>query len=462
VRTKQDIGTVTQAKTDSDPATARRQDDLRVIAMTSSNGQYVHAPGHYHPRRPLWLRALNLGGHVWQRLGMPLVRLNADQLLDAACQHTGLYDFGTIPFQESLQLLLQSCEHEARLNVLGRLAVGKDTLRLLINRLHLEDDWKRSPSIAEQCIVRPLFIVGLPRTGTSLLHGLLAQDPDNRTPLSWEVMYPSPPPEQATYASDPRIAKAERRMQWIHWLAPDFKRIHEVSARLPQECVAITSHVFRSPQFATTFRVPMYEAWIDHADLRPAYHFHRRFLQHLQWRCPGAQWVLKSPAHLSGLEALLETYPDAGIIQTHRDPLVAIPSLASLRTVLQSAFSDHVYPFQIGLETTRHWAQVLEHAIQFRRLHPAAHSRFCDVHYQELTRDPIGTVQRIYTFFGRSLSQEAEACMQRYLAQHSQHRYGEHRYTLAQFGLDPAEETRRYTAYRDYFGIPSEDHTCAD
>jgi len=430
--------------------------------MTSSDGQHAHATGHYHPHQPLWLRALNLGGHVWQRLGMPLGKFNVDQLLDTACRHTGLHDFGTIPFRESLQLLLQSCEHEARLNVLGRLAVGQDTLRLLINRLHLEDDWKRSPGIAEQRIIRPLFIVGLPRTGTSLLHGLLAQDPTNRTPLSWEVMYPSPPPERATYASDPRIAKADRRMQWIHWLAPDFKRIHEVSARLPQECVAITSHVFRSSQFATTFRVPMYEAWIDHADLRPAYAFHRRFLQHLQWRCPGAQWVLKSPAHLSGLEALLETYPDAGIIQTHRDPLAAIPSLASLRTVLQGAFSDYVSPLHIGLETTRHWAQVLEHAIQFRRLHPATQDRFCDVHYQALTHDPIGTVQHIYTAFGRSLSQEAEAGMRRYLAQHPQHQYGEHHYTLAQFGLDPAEETSRYSAYRDHFGIPSEDHTCAD
>jgi hypothetical protein len=430
--------------------------------MTSSDGQHAHATGHYHPRRPLWLRTLNLGGHVLQRLGISLGKFNMDQLLGAACQRTGLHDFGTIPFRESLQLLLQSCEHEARLNVLGRLAVGQDTLRLLINRLHLEDDWKRSPGIAEQRIIRPLFIVGLPRTGTSLLHGLLAQDPANRTPLSWEVMYPSPPPERATYASDPRIAKADRRMQWIHWLAPDFKRIHEVSARLPQECVAITSHVFRSSQFATTFRVPMYEAWIDHADLRPAYAFHRRFLQHLQWRCPGAQWVLKSPAHLSGLEALLETYPDAGIIQTHRDPLAAIPSLASLRTVLQGAFSDHVSPLHIGLETTRHWAQVLESIIQFRRLHPATQDRFCDVHYQALTHDPIGTIQRIYTSFGRSLSQEAEACMQRYLAQHPQHQYGEHHYTLAQFGLDPAEETSRYSTYRDHFGIPSEDHTCAD
>jgi hypothetical protein len=247
-------------------------------------------------------------------------------------------------------------------------------------------------------------------------------------------------------------------MRWIHWLAPDFQRIHEVGARLPQECVAITSYVFRSPRFATTFKIPAYEAWIDHADLRPAYQFHRRFLQHLQWRCPGVQWVLKSPAHLAGLDALLETYPDAGIIQTHRDPLVAIPSLASLRTVLHSAFSDQVDPRAIGLATTRYWAQVLEHAIHFRRRHPTAQGLFCDVHYQALIRDPIGTVQRIYTAFGRTLSEDAAVSMRRYLAQHPQHHYGVHRYTLAQFGLNPAEETHRYSAYRAYFGIPSEGH----
>jgi hypothetical protein len=222
--------------------------------------------------------------------------------------------------------------------------------------------------------------------------------------------------------------------------------------------VAITSYVFRSPRFATTFWVPAYEAWIDHADLRPAYQFHRRFLQHLQWRCPGGQWVLKSPAHLAGLDALLETYPDAGIIQTHRDPLVAMPSLASLRTVLHSAFSDQVDPRAIGLATTSYWAEVLEHAIHFRRRHPAAHGRFCDVHYQALTRDPIGTVQGIYTAFGRTLSEDAAEGMRWYLAQHPQHRHGVHRYTLAQFGLDPAEETHRYSAYRAYFGIPSEGH----
>ena len=209
----------------------------------------------------------------------------------------------------SLQLLLQSCEHEARLNVLGRLAVGHDTLRLLINRLHLEDDWKRFPGIWSRALSARSSLWACPGRAPPCCMGCWLKI-SNRTPLSWEVMYPSPPPERsATYASDPRIAKAERRMQWIHRLAPDFKRIHEVSARLPQECVAITSHVFRSPQFATTFRVPTYEAQVDHADLRPAYYFHRRFLQHLQWHCPGAQWVLKSLAHLSGLEALLRRIP---------------------------------------------------------------------------------------------------------------------------------------------------------
>jgi hypothetical protein len=162
--------------------------------MTPSNGQHAQATGHYHPRRPLWLRALHRGGQVWQRLGLPLAQLNADQLLEAARQRTGLDDFGAIPVREPLQLLLHSCAHEARLTAVGRLAVAQDAVQLLSTRLALEEDWKRRPGIAAKAIVRPLFTVGLPRTGTSLLQGLLAQDPAHRTPLTWEVMYPSPPP----------------------------------------------------------------------------------------------------------------------------------------------------------------------------------------------------------------------------------------------------------------------------
>ena len=365
----------------------RTKQDLATV--TSSQ-----AASTYSPHRPLWLRAVNRGGHVLQRLGLSFGPFDVPRLLETACRQTGLHDFGAIPVQEPLQLLLHSCEHEAQLNLCGRMAVRHDLLRLLRNRLCLEDDWKRHPGIAAQGIDQPPLHCRSAPDRHLLAPGAAGADPANRTPLSWEVMAPSPPPERARYESDPRIAQVERRMRCLDWLAPEFQRIHAVGARLPQECVAIMSHVFQSPQFATTFHVPAYEAWIDQADRRPAYHFHRRFLQHLQWRCAGQQWVLKSPAHLAGLDALLETYPDAGIIHTHRDPLVAMPSLASLRTVLHSAFSDAVDPRQIGLATTRYWAQVLRQAIQFRHTHPAAQHRFYDVYYHELTRDPLGTVRR--------------------------------------------------------------------
>ena len=427
----------------------RTQQDLAMVTSSQTASTYsLH--------QPLWLRAVNAGGDVLHRLGLSFGHLDGPKFMEAACQQTGLHDFGTIPFQEPLQLLLHSCAHEAQLTLCGRLAVRYDVLRLLRNRLCLEADWQRHPGIAAQGIVRPLFIAGLPRTGTSLLHALLAQDPANRTPLSWEVMAPSPPPERAQSERDPRIAHVERRMRCLDWLAPDFKRIHEVGARLPQECVAIMSHIFRSPQFATTFHVPAYEAWINKADRRPAYHFHRRFLQQLQWRGAGPQWVLKSPAHLAGLDALLETYPDAGIIHTHRDPLVAIPSLASLRTVLHRAFSHAVDPHQIGLATTRYWAQVLCQAIQFRQAHPAAQRRFYDIYYPELMRDPLGTVERLYSHFGLPLTPEAVGRMRQYLAAHPHQQYGAHRYTMEQFGLRPTEEAERYRAYRDHFGIPPE------
>jgi len=216
------------------------------------------------------------------------------------------------------------------------------------------------------------------------------------------------------------------------------------------------SHVFQSSQFATTCHVPAYEAWLDKADRRPAYHCHRGFLQHLQWQGAGQQWVLKSPAHLAGLDALLATYPDAGLIQTHRDPLVALPSLASLRTVLHRAFSQAVDPHQIGQATTRYWAQVLHQALQFRQAHPAVQRRFYDVYYHDLLRDPLGTVRGLYTHFELPWTAVAEGRMRQYLAQHPRHQHGAHRYNLAQFGLRPAEEAERYQAYRDHFGIPLE------
>ena len=267
----------------------------------------------------------------------------------------------------------QSLASEARLNLMGRVAAREDLTRMLSNRLRLERDRHLHPEIAAEEIRRPLFIAGLPRSGSTLLYNLLAQDPANRVPLNWETMYPSPPPERATHETDPRGAQADRQIRWFGRLQPEFRKIHPVAARLPEECVVILSHTFYSFQFSSMYFVPSYQSWLERQDLRPAYHFHRRFLQHLQWRCRAERWVLKAPPHLPALDALFAVYPDAGLILTHRDPLEVVASVASLHAVLRSAFSDAVEPAAVGPEVSRMLADDIARGMQAldRRLRAA-------------------------------------------------------------------------------------------
>ena len=330
-----------------------------------------------------------------------------------------------------------------------------DIAGLLATRLRLEADRKRYPGIADEVIRRPLFVVGLPRTGSTLLHHLLAQDPGGRVARAWEVMEPSPPPERARYETDARIGRAARRLAWFDRIAPDFKRIHPLGAELPLECIAIMSASFASPRFHTTYHVPSYQAWLAGADLHPAYDFHRRFLQHLQWRAPAGHWVLKAPSHVFGFEPLFRTFPDAIVVQTHRDPLTVLASVASLTLVLQSAFTDHLDLAEIGAEVTQRWSSGLERAMQARR-DARVDERFVDVRYQELLRDPMAIVRRIYDRFGMTLSVEAEARMQRFLARHPKDRHGAHRYSLSAFGLDARDLRPRFKSYCERFGLEPE------
>jgi hypothetical protein len=399
------------------------------------------------PYPSILINLLNAAGATLQRAGLPLVRLDERELLDTACRQTGLRDFGDGSFREPLRILLRAYESEAQLTLVGRLAARRDTLRLLTNRLRLVADRKRHPDIAAQEIRQPLFIVGLPRTGSTLLHHLLAQDPSNRVPLSWEVMFPSPPPERASYEDDPRIAAAQRLLNRFDRLTPHFKIIHPTHARWPIECMAILSHTFASPQFQSMYYVPSYQRWLSYKDLRPVYAFHRRFLQHLQWRCPAERWVLKAPSHLFALDALLATYPDACMIQTHRDPRAVVASVASLDAVLRRVFSHRVNPKQIGLEALQQWASALERAMQIRDRTNGAPGRFLDVYYTGLVRDPIATVRRIYAHCDLRFTDEAETRMRRFLAAYPKDQHGVHRYSLAQFGLSPDEVALRFHAY---------------
>ena len=402
------------------------------------------------------IHAMNITGRGLRRLGVEPVSLDERSLLEAACRETRLDDFGGDDFREPLRLVLRGLETEARLTLLGRVVARRDLLGLLVNRLRLTEDRKRHPGIAEQDIARPIFIIGLPRTGTTLLHHLLSQDPASRAPQAWEVMAPSPPPEAATYASDPRIDEAERKLQWLDWLAPDFKAIHPLGARLAIECIAILSHSFLSSRFHTTYRLPTYQAWLKTQDVRPAYAYHRRFLQHLQWRTPAERWVLKAPAHFYALESLFAVYPDALVVQTHRDPRTVLASVASLTLTLQSAFAEPLDLEEIGQEVVQSWTEGLARAMRVRQTGAVPAERFVDVRYHELLADPIGTIRRVYTHFGLPLTAEAERRLRGHLAGNPQHKHGRHAYSLEAFGLDAASLDPYFRSYREFFAVDPE------
>ena len=379
------------------------------------------------------------------------VTLETDELLAAARSRVDDLDFEDTTFLEGLNRLLHALVNEARLNLLGRIVARDSIVGHLVNRLRLEQDRRRYPDIATQPIPRPIVITGLPRSGSTLLHSLMAQDPANRAPQTWEMLTPSPPPDGATYEHDLRIAITEKRLRWLNRLMPEFKRIHPVGARLPEECVVMLSHSFLSSQFCSMYVVPSYQTWVRSQNLLPAYRLHRRFLQHLQWRCRGDRWILKAPAHLPALGELCAVYPDVGVIMTHREPLEVLPSEASLHTVLRQIFSDVVDPVAVGREVTELTADEIRTGLQARDRGCAPPERFLDLRYRDLVKDPIGTVGSAYAHFDIPFTPIAETRMRQFLAESPKDKHGAHVYSLSQFGLDADEEHQRYRDYRERF-----------
>lgn len=420
------------------------------------NGAQLGSPvdGVEYRHRPTVFRALNGVGRLLHGVGLKPVSLDEAGLFEEARRTSGLEDFGSQDFVAPLRLLLKSYETESELNLIGRIATRSHLLQLLKNRLRLVEDRKNDQRIAAQQILRPIFVTGLPRTGSTLLHGLLAQDPANRVPMTWEVMFSSPPPRRADHATDPRIREVDRLLAWVGRLAPRFKAIHPVGATLPQECIAITAHAFASIEFHTTHNVPSYQRWLDNDDLRGAYAYHKIMLQHLQSHCCGERWVLKAPAHLYGLNGLFNAYPDARIVHTHRDPMKVVASIASHGVVLRSAFSDQVDVAEVASMWAQWWAEGIRRAMRFREMAPAEH--FIDLAYLDLMRDPIDTVRQLYGQLDMPFTPQFESAMQRFLGSHPKDKHGAHRYSLKRFGLDLVEERKRYAAYCERFGIDPE------
>ncbi len=369
-------------------------------------------------------------------------------------------DFGPDQFTEGLLILLIALEAEANLSLVGRLAVRWDTIRCMRNLLRMRREEERESGIATTPIRRPLIITGLPRSGTTFLHRLLDRDPMMRSPSCWQTMAPYPP----EHGRDRRVERTERELRTFARMAPGFRDVHPLTARMPQECTEITAQVFQSLRFDTTFRIPSYLAWQDAHGHALAYRFHKRFLQHLQHQTGDdpeqVQWVLKCPDHVFALDAVRSVYPDARIVFLHRDPLKVLPSVAKLTEILRQPFTRRQDLSEIGAQVTSRWHQGVEAMIRAADSNEAGakggSEAICHIHYRDLTENPLGTITRLYTHFGMPLGEDAVRGITAEVNREKRGGYARNIYRFADHGLDARRERGFFAGYMTRFGIDEE------
>lgn len=369
----------------------------------------------------------------------------------------GREDLGGGQFREGLERLLDSLDAEARLNDVGRIVASERALVHVVNRLNYVGDRIEIPAIAEQRIERPVFIIGMPRTGTTILHDILAQDPASRAPMTWEVTFPSPPPQATTFRTDPRIAAFEATVPARDAQLPGFDAIHPMGAELSQECVVMMGEAMITPLFHNQFRVPSYQDWVDtEADWGTVYDLHHQQLQHLQSGHPLDRWVLKTGAHLWGLEHLLETYPDARIVFTHRDPVKSMTSYTSLTSIVRRVSSDHVDPHEVGDDWIARLQRVLMHGIEVRQAREYPDATFYDMWFPDFIGDQFREVEKIYGALGLPLTGEAADAMRAFIDDNPPGKHGVHFYEPHEFGIDPERVRQEFADYIAHFDLSPE------
>lgn len=420
--------------------------------MGSPNSRTFHLP-----HRTLGMRLFNAIGRQLNRWGWG-GQLTLRRVLGGARWWTKLSDWGDDRFQEPLQILLESLENEAHLTPLGRLLAGLSCARYAANRLRVRHFLQLFPQISAEQVRRPVFVVGLPRTGTTLLHHLLCQDSAVRPLRLWESLQPAPDADVLRGKPDRRRKRARRFVQLMNrWAAPQLRVVHPLAADGPEECTHLLLNTFVSPAFLLFGNCTGYLHWLRDCGsewLNWCYKQYRLYLQLLQWQNPHGRWVLKSPAHAFGLQALLEQFPDACIIRTHRDMKQVIPSACSLFAISQGILSDEVDCRRLGPEAVRVFrTHLVEPSERIRGFDPA---RVFDVHYRSLISDPVGTVRAIHDHFGLEGDERREEAMHRWLARNPANKHGRHRYDLAQFGLTPADVDRQFGANQEAAG-PAEE-----
>lgn len=405
------------------------------------------------PRAP-WVDALNSLGESQRGGPRALVPLDPEAALADAAAATGLDDFGEPRFRQGLDLLMRSVDEEAHATLLGRLMLRGEVARALEARLRVEALWREHPEIGRERVDSPVFVTGLARTGTSLLHELLWQNPAHRVPITWEMMDPASAAPGGDAEAGQR--RAAREIALMNEALPELVTMHELRADLPNECIYFFGHDFASDTYTGFYEVPSYTMWMAGRDTRGDYATHRRLLQLLQWGRPRRRWVLKAPSHMNQLAALFETYPDARVVVTHRDPLRVLGSLANLMASLRWARSERVdYAALVGAMAFGH-VYLAERVMEARDAGTLPAEQILDVRYCDLVADPVATLREISEWLGSPFGAAEEARLREWAARRPKDRHGAHDYDFSDTGLELAAQRERHRAYQERYGVPSE------
>jgi hypothetical protein len=410
----------------------------------------------WQPRpRPEWLRRVNEEGELLDKRG--IVPLDEHSLIQAAIENTGLDDFGDEEWREPFQILLRSLEEEADLNFWGRVYTRSDLLLHLECRRRITDWYARHPEVEDEVIREPVFVTGLPRSGTTIMQEILGADPTSRVVKMWEAKYPCLPPAPGDPTPDPRIARADALTTMQDRITPEWAAMHKVGGDLPVECIEFTYASFISDAFSASFQVPTYSSYVANRDQSYAFWWHQRVLKLLQSTGAPGRWLLKGPTHLPVLPTLFETYPDAKIVLMLRDPVKALASVVDVCGTLfwmrsDDPFSGDSYGHFLSVEPV---VQNLERLIGWLEDGTIPRERVAPVRYVEFFADPASQLEALYEGLEIPLTAEGHRAMLDYIAQKPKGKFGEHDYETGGEALI-AEERERFARFRDYFGVPDE------
>jgi len=407
------------------------------------------------PPRPEWVQRVNDEGRCMDIAS--LVPLDPAELMETARRNTGFDDFGGDEWREGFEIFVKAVNEEADLHLFGRLMTRSDILRWLEARLGIEAAYKAHPEIEEERIDAPVIVTGLPRSGTSILFEILAQDSQFGVPKNWEIMFPYPPPQAATYLGDARIERCQHLVtQWSR-VAPTYATMHEMGAEIPNECIVAMSCTFMSENLTAQYQIPSYNEWLYRQDLSYAYAYYKRMLKLLQWRNPRQHWLLKAPSHLGSLPVLFQTFPDARVIFTHRDPIKAQASVTNLLGTLYWMRSDK--PFNAAafenLLTQENVAARLNHVIDQIEAGTVPRTQMHNFKYADLIAQPLTALPALYRDSGLALTDDTLAAMRAYLEKKPQGKFGKHSYSVGE--REQIERQRQhFQRYQNYYQCPDE------